>query len=52
MKKSNSLRSVAILTLYSKIERSMFQKIVLDTLNCIPIIHTGADLNILISFVF
>lgn len=40
------------ITMYSKIERSMFQKIVLDTLSCIPIKQTAAELNVSIPCVF
>ena len=40
------------ITMYSKIERSMFQKIVLDTLNSIPIKKTAADLNVSVQCVF
>lgn len=38
--------------MYSKIERSMFQKIVLDTLSCVPIKTTAADLNLSILCIF
>lgn len=41
-----------MITMYSKIERSMFQKIVLDTLSCIPIKQTAADLDVSIPCVF
>lgn len=40
------------ITMYSKIERSMFQQIVLDTLSCIPIKKTAADLDLSIQCVF
>lgn len=40
------------ITMYSKIERSMFQKIVFDTLSCIPLKKTAADLNISIPCIF
>lgn len=40
------------ITMYSKIERSMFQKIVLDTLSCVPIKTTAADLNLSIPCIF
>lgn len=40
------------ITMYSKIERSMFLKIVLDTLNCISIKKTAADLDLSIQCVF
>lgn len=40
------------ITMYSKIERSIFKKIVLDTLCCIPIKQTAADLDLSIPSVF
>lgn len=40
------------ITMYSKIERSMFQKIILDTLNCIPLKQTAAELDLSITSVF
>lgn len=40
------------ITMHSKIERSMFQKIVLDTLSCIPIKQTAADLDLSIPCIF
>ncbi len=40
------------ITMYSKIERSMFVQIVLDTLSCVPIKQTAADLNLSIPCIF
>lgn len=40
------------ITMYSKIERSMFLKILLDTLNCVPIKDTAAELDLSIPCVF
>lgn len=40
------------ITMYSKLERSVFKMIVLDTLSCIPIKKTAADLNLSIPAVF
>ena len=40
------------ITMYSKIERSMFHKIVLDMLNCVAIKTTAADLDVSIQCVF
>lgn len=38
--------------MYSKIERSMFKRIVLDTLNCVPIAKTAAEIDLSIPAVF
>lgn len=40
------------ITMYSKLERSMFQKIVLDTLACIPMKDTAAMIDLSIPAVF
>lgn len=40
------------ITMYSKIERTVFHKIVLDTLSCISIKATAAELNVSIPCVF
>lgn len=40
------------ITTYLKIERSMFQRIVLDILNCIPIKQTTVELDVSIQCVF
>ncbi|TDW06788.1 ISXO2 transposase-like protein [Breznakia blatticola] len=41
-----------LITMYSRLERSMFQQIVFDTISCVPIKETAAKLDLSIQCVF